>query len=112
MSIVALVHAAAAAAPSPSPSPTGIDVPPADITSPGLIGFLVMFGLALVCVVLFLSLTKQLRRVSHRAARLDDDAGDDATAGPVADATAGPTTTATGRPTDPEAGTDPDDERH
>jgi hypothetical protein len=49
-------------------SPAPVVVPSADVTSPGLTGFLVTFALALACVLLFLSLTKQLRTVSHRAA--------------------------------------------
>jgi hypothetical protein len=64
-------------------SPAPVVVPAAEVTSPGLTGFLVTFALALACVLLFLSLTKQLRTVSHRAASL----------GPVEDVpTGGPAT--------------------
>lgn len=64
MIALSLVSALAAATPSPAPA----TIPPADITSPGIVGFAFTFGLALVCVLLFLSLTKQLRKVNHRAA--------------------------------------------
>ncbi|HUX69648.1 MAG TPA: hypothetical protein VMV41_03965 [Cellulomonadaceae bacterium] len=64
MIALVLVRALAAATPSPAPA----TIPPADITSPGIVGFAFTFGLALVCVLLFLSLTKQLRKVNHRAA--------------------------------------------
>lgn len=55
--------------------------------SPGLIGFIPVFLIALACVGLFLSLTKQMRRVDVRQAqqdaedaaraRTDPDAGGD-----------------------------------
>lgn len=113
MSIDTLLLAAVGAA-TPSPSPTGVEVPPADVTSPGLIGFLVMFGLALVCVVLFLSLTKQLRLVSHRAARIDREAGPENGDGDEDTDGAGTQGTAPrdAGPDRPAAGPLPDDERH
>lgn len=74
-----------------TPTPSQIAVPPEDITSPGLVGFLVTFALALVSVLLYLSLTKQLRRVNHRAAQLAAVEGADGPDGPgVADRPAGP----------------------
>lgn len=56
---------AAAATPSPSPT-TGGELDPLDV-SPGLLGFLVTFGLVLVCIVLFVSMTRMLRRVGRRS---------------------------------------------
>ena len=53
-----------------TPGPTAPAVPDPGITSPGIVGFVVTFVLALACVLLFLSLTKQLRRVNRRAALL------------------------------------------
>jgi len=55
---------AAAATPSPSPT-TGGELDPNDV-SPGLLGFLVTFGLVVVCVVLFVSMTRMVRRVNRR----------------------------------------------
>ncbi|BDZ42785.1 hypothetical protein GCM10025865_20840 [Paraoerskovia sediminicola] len=52
--------AAATPAPSPSSDPLRPELSPYDV-SPGLIGFLVIFAVALATVVLFLSLTKHLR---------------------------------------------------
>lgn len=40
------------------------ELDPYDV-SPGLVGFLVMFVIALACILLFLSLTKHLRRSKH-----------------------------------------------
>jgi hypothetical protein len=59
----------------PSPSPSGVDITDAAKGSPGFIGFVVTFLLALAAVGLFLSLTKQLRVVDRRAKQLglDDD---------------------------------------
>lgn len=59
--------ATATAAPAPSP---GGEVDPADI-SPGLLGFLPVFFIALACIGLFLSLTSKLRKVNRRQALLD-----------------------------------------
>jgi hypothetical protein len=52
---------------TPPPSPGGELRPglePTDV-SPGLPGFLTMFAVAIACVVLFLSMNKQLRKVRH-----------------------------------------------
>ena len=53
---------------TPSPAPTGGDLrpglEPTDV-SPGLPGFLTIFAVALACVVLFVSMNKQLRKVRH-----------------------------------------------
>ncbi|MCK9794934.1 hypothetical protein M1843_14375 [Isoptericola sp. 4D.3] len=54
-----------AAAPSPSPSPT--QGPTELEVTPGLAGFVATFAVALACVLLFLSLTRHLRRARHNA---------------------------------------------
>jgi hypothetical protein len=55
---------ALAAAPMPSPSPS---VTPAGGGSPGFLGFVVTFALALAAAGIFLSLTRHLRIVDRRA---------------------------------------------
>ncbi len=65
--------AAAAGEPSPSPSPAPSGGFEAWEVSPGLIGFIPVFLIALACVGLFLSLTKQMRRVAVRQAQQDAD---------------------------------------
>ncbi|MFD6178122.1 MULTISPECIES: hypothetical protein [unclassified Isoptericola] len=52
-------------APSPSPSPT--QGPDELQVTPGLAGFVATFAVALACVLLFLSLTRHLRRAQHNA---------------------------------------------
>lgn len=52
------------AAPSPSPTST---VPDDLEVTPGLVGFLATFALAAACVLLFLSLTRHLRRANVNA---------------------------------------------
>jgi len=66
----------ATAAPTPSPSLRG-GPDPADI-SPGLLGFLPVFLIALACIGLFLSLTSKLRKVNRRQAREDAEEAADA----------------------------------
>ena len=61
---------ATVAQPSPSPSPTPQSFSPLEV-SPGLAGFIPVFLIALACIVLFLSLTRHLRRVTVRQAELD-----------------------------------------
>jgi hypothetical protein len=54
-----------AAAPSPSPSPSQ---GPSELeVTPGLAGFLATFAVAAACVLLFLSLTRHLRRATRNA---------------------------------------------
>ncbi len=85
---------------TPSPAPTTDELrpglEPTDV-SPGLPGFLTIFAVALACVVLFLSLTKQLRKVRHDE-RGAGNGGAAATSGGAA--AAGTSTTAT--TTDPD----------
>ena len=51
--------------PSPSPSPTS-QLTELEVT-PGLAGFVATFAVAAACVLLFLSLTRHLRRAQHNA---------------------------------------------
>lgn len=61
----------ATATPAPSPSSTlPGNLEPGDI-SPGLLGFLPVFLIALACIGLFLSLTSKLRGVNRRQAQID-----------------------------------------
>ena len=63
---------------TPSPSPGELD--PNDV-SPGLLGFLVIFGVVLLCIPLFRSMSGKIRRVERRA----EAAGDDDAPGPAED---------------------------
>ena len=65
-----LVAGALALATDPSPNPTEGTLRPGLEewqVSPGLIGFVATFALALACVALFLNLSKHLRKVGHNA---------------------------------------------
>ncbi|MEU4364242.1 hypothetical protein [Promicromonospora sp. NPDC023987] len=65
-----LVAGALALATDPSPNPTEGTLRPGLEewqVSPGLIGFIATFALALACVALFLNLSKHLRKVGHNA---------------------------------------------
>jgi len=65
-----LVAGAIAFATEPSPNPTEGRLRPGLEewqVSPGLIGFVVTFALALACVLLFLNMSKHLRRAGHNA---------------------------------------------
>ncbi|WP_029291760.1 hypothetical protein [Cellulomonas sp. HZM] len=77
-----------AATPSPTPSPSGI-VTAAQGGSPGFLGFVFTFVLALAAAGLFLSLTKQLRKVDRRAKALGDDDEDGTPRTGMVDAGAG-----------------------
>jgi hypothetical protein len=70
---------ASVAQPSPTPTTPGGQFESFEV-SPGLLGVLPPFLIALACVGLFLSLTRHLRRVTVRQAQLDADraAEDDA----------------------------------
>ncbi|GEM_PF-1098456 len=54
------------ATPSPSEDPLRKDLDPNDV-SPGLVGFLAIFLVALATVGLFFALSRQLRRMRHNA---------------------------------------------
>ncbi|QHT54830.1 hypothetical protein GXP71_01095 [Cellulomonas sp. H30R-01] len=85
------VVALLAAAPSPSPSDVELTAPGGG--SPGFIGFVVTFLLAVAAIGLFLSLTKQLRVVDRRAKQLgldDDGTGGDPAGGGAGDAADAP----------------------
>ncbi len=60
-----------AATPTPAPS----QGPDPDSVSPGLVGFLATFSLVAVCLLLFVSLARRLRRMQYRAEH-EDPAGD------------------------------------
>lgn len=65
-----LVAGATALATDPSPNPTEGTLRPGLEewqVSPGLIGFVVTFALAVACVLLFLNMSKHLRRAGHNA---------------------------------------------
>lgn len=65
-----LVAGAIAFATEPSPNPTEGRLRPGLEewqVSPGLIGFVVTFALAIACVLLFLNMSKHLRRAGHNA---------------------------------------------
>jgi hypothetical protein len=58
---------------APSPSPTDVSIDPTRAGSPGFLGFLFTFLVAIAALFLFLSLTKQMRRVDRRAKQLGLD---------------------------------------
>jgi uncharacterized membrane protein YgcG len=65
-----LITGAIAFATEPSPNPTEGRLRPGLEewqVSPGLIGFVVTFALAVACVLLFLNMSKHLRRAGHNA---------------------------------------------
>ena len=65
-----LITGAIAFATEPSPNPTEGRLRPGLEewqVSPGLIGFVVTFALAIACVLLFLNMSKHLRRAGHNA---------------------------------------------
>ncbi|WP_369369680.1 hypothetical protein AB1046_12750 [Promicromonospora sp. Populi] len=65
-----LLAGALARATEPSPNPTEGQLRPGLEewqVSPGLIGFLVTFALAVACVLLFLNMSKHLRRAGYNA---------------------------------------------
>ena len=107
--ILGVVGTLLAKVPSPAPSATPTELDPYKV-SPGLAGFLVTFGIALASIVLYLSLTKQLRRVNRRAAQQEaEDAARAAGSEPGWDA-AGPDAAAPdgpGRPGSEPPGADP-----
>ena len=63
--VAAVVPAAATPAPSPSPS-SAVTVDP-NLGSPGILGFVFTFVLALALIALVLSLARQLRKVDRNA---------------------------------------------
>jgi len=69
----------------PSPSPTDVSIDGTPLGSPGFLGFVFTFAVAVAAVFLFRSLTKQLRVVDRRAKAqgLDDEDAPHAGAGPI-----------------------------
>ncbi len=82
MARTALAGVAPAASPAPSPSPTTVEIPSADLTSPGLVGFLVTFAVAIALVFLARSFVRHLRIVESRSREVEDEAPGPATPGP------------------------------
>jgi hypothetical protein len=72
--------------PTPTPSPTAVEVS-ATLGSPGLLGFVVTFAVAVGLVLLARSMSGHLRRVSRGAADQDPPAPGD---GPAPDRTERP----------------------
>lgn len=68
---------------TPGPSPTPLEVPLSEQASPGVLGFLVTFAVAVAAILLALSLTRHLRIVDRRAAQLARD--EEAAGGPGAE---------------------------
>jgi hypothetical protein len=66
------------AEPSPSPSPSVLEIPPEDQTSPGFLGFIVTFGVAVVVILLAFSLVRHLRVVERNARRREAEEQDGA----------------------------------
>ena len=60
----------------PSPSPTDVSIDATHAGSPGFLGFVFTFLVAIAAVFLFLSLTKQMRRVDRRAKQLGEGQGE------------------------------------
>jgi hypothetical protein len=58
----ALIQLAAGATPTPTPT-----VPAADVTTPGVWGFVAIFGVGVVVLLLIIDMTRRVRRVRYRA---------------------------------------------
>lgn len=84
---------------TPSPSPTAVEVSPT-LGSPGLLGFIVTFAVAVGVVLLARSMAGHLRRVAHRASdEVDEVVVPDQGERPVVD-DHGPGVSGTDVPTD------------
>jgi hypothetical protein len=57
-----LIQLGAAATPTPTPS-----IPAADVTTPGVWGFVAIFGVGIVVLLLIIDMTRRVRRVRYRA---------------------------------------------
>jgi hypothetical protein len=91
----AVLRASLWLAATPTPTPSG--APSDDSVTPGVIGFVVTFLIALAAVALVLDMTRRIRRVRYRAEiaeKLDAEQGD-----------AGQGTSGTGLSDDPDAPT-------
>jgi hypothetical protein len=80
----ALLRASALLATTPTPAPSG--APDDDSVTPGVLGFVITFLIAVVVVLLVLDMVRRIRRVRYRAEiaeKLDaEQAGDDAAGRP------------------------------
>lgn len=56
------VSATPVSTPSPAPS-----IPAADVTTPGVWGFVAIFGVGIVVLLLIIDMTRRIRRVRYRA---------------------------------------------
>ncbi|MBO3100495.1 hypothetical protein [Cellulomonas fengjieae] len=106
------------AVPTPSPSPSDVTIDGTPLGSPGFLGFVFTFALAVAAVFLFLSLTKQMRVVDRRAKaqELEDERRDAEEQAPVRPdpgavetGAAGPDLDVSPRQTGPDGGPEPDD---
>lgn len=79
---VALAWVASGLAATPVPSPSR--GPDPDSVTPGLTGFLATFALVAVCLLLFVSLVRRLRRMQYRSEH-EDQYGNPVDRGRVAD---------------------------
>ncbi|WP_348788259.1 hypothetical protein [Leifsonia sp. NPDC080035] len=83
-----LLRGSAWLAATPSPTPTG--GPNADDVTPGIVGFVVTFLLAVVVVLLVIDMVRRIRRVRYRAEIAEKlDAEQAAAAGGPVDGAAG-----------------------
>lgn len=64
--LAAHVVAATATTTTPSPSPTPVRTPDPDSVTPGVLGFLAIFLLAVATLLLMRNLTSRLRRLRYR----------------------------------------------
>lgn len=87
---------------TPVPAPGSLDDNPAGGGTPGFVGFLFTFVLALLVIGLAISLVRGMRRMEHNN-RLRE-AVQDPTADPTTDPTVDPTAGPTASPTVPSAG--------
>jgi hypothetical protein len=71
LTVIALTQLTSAgnwrSAPDPTPSPLPAFVGNPDLVSPGWLGFLVIFLIAVATVLLIIDMTKRIRRVRYRS---------------------------------------------
>jgi hypothetical protein len=84
----------AAVTPSPSPSPVLNE----DLVTPGIVGFVATFFIAIATVLLVIDMTRRIRRVRYRAEVQEQLDAEEAAAGGVAPAKPAPTKPAPTKP--------------